>query len=152
MFSDVFMAVKKMKLNGYIVFCNSDIIFEPSIKRLYYSTMSQRPVVQCLTRYEIIDIKNETFESKLHSNTKGSQDTWILHSKFIPQDKYLEKFNFNFGRLGCDNHILYLFYILNYLPKNEYKKYKTYHYHKSNYRTYNHVNVFGNNVLAFIKE
>ena len=153
MFSDVFMAVKKMGLNGYIVFCNSDIIFDPSIKRLYYSTMLQRPVVQCLARYDIRSLnKDLTFNYRLNLDKHGSHDTWILHSKFIPQDKYLLKFNFNFGTWACDNHILYLFYILNYLPKNEYKKYKTYHYHKSNYRTYNPVNVFGNNVLGFIKE
>jgi len=129
MFSDVFKTVKNLKLKGYIVFSNSDIIFHPSLKNVYKSSISIRPIVQCLTRYNIINIKDGKFKYELHGDTNSSQDTWILHSKFIPQNVMIGKFDFNFGRFGCDNHILYLFNHLKYLPKNEYTKYITFHYH-----------------------
>ena len=136
MFSDVFMVVKKMKLNGYIVFANSDIFYDNTIKRLFYSSMIDKPIVQCLAKYDIQETHNNKFKYKRHHNITGSQDSWIIHSKFIPKDSILGLFSFNFGIWECDNRLMYLFDKYNYLVKNEYERYKAYHYHKTQHKTY----------------
>ena len=136
MFSDVFMAIKKMELDGYIVFANSDIFYDNTIKRLFQSSMINKPIVQCLAKYDIKETHDDKFKYKRHHNITGSQDSWIIHSKFIPKDSILGLFSFNFGIWECDNRLMYLFDKYNYLVKNEYERYKAYHYHMTQHKTY----------------
>ena len=134
------------ELKGFIIFSNSDMIINDTIENLLYSNLSTQKSVIALTRYEY-KIKNtrSTFEencnsSILKSNGHQSQDTWIIHSNFnIP--KYDRRvFDFNFGVPGCDNHLVFLLFKLNYEVFNTPSMIKTYHHHTSQIRNYNQKN------------
>jgi len=140
-YKDVFNTVKTNKLNGYIIFCNSDIIFDNTLETLFYSNLSVRKSLIALTRYEY-DNKTDSFEencktSKMVMKGHDSQDTWIYHSKFNIKDIQKKKFCFNFGIPGCDNHIMFLFFSLGYEMFNVPHLIRTYHNHSSNIRHYN---------------
>ena len=79
-----------------------------------------------------------------------SQDTWIIHSNNKLSENEINKFNFEFGQVACDHIFSYLFYKLNYKIINDPKKIKTYHYHSSNFRTYNINNKIIENHLYII--
>ena len=59
----------------------------------------------------------------------ASNDTWIIHSNNCLSDREIRLFNFELGKQGCDNKIIYLFKILGYEIYNDVDFIKTYHYH-----------------------
>jgi len=139
-YSDVFKTVKKEELKGFIIFCNSDIMFDATLEKLFFSNLSRRKGLIALTRYEYKPV-TESFEenckkSKMVMKGHDSQDTWIFHSSFNVKDKSQRKFDFNFGLPGCDNHIMFLFFSLGYEMFNVPHLIKTHHYHSSNVRHY----------------
>ena len=79
------------------------------------------------------DIKNATTVCR-----PDSWDTWIIHSKQCNNltDKQIKLFNFELGKLGCDNKIIYLFKILGYEIYNDPYLIRTYHYHRERAREY----------------
>lgn len=143
MYSDIFLHVNKLKLNGYIIFANSDMFYDNSIKNIFTSSISRRPLVQCLGRYEVTELNEDKFKFKFDTFLGiNGQDTWIYHSKFNPKKEIINQFNFNLGKYGCDNHLVYNFYTNGYSIKNEYDKYKSYHYHMEDYKTYSNTDEF----------
>ncbi len=54
----------------------------------------------------------------------------------MPNNEQIKKCNFELGKLGCDNHITFLFSLFGYKIYNEPYVIKTYHYHTSQFRTY----------------
>lgn len=136
---DIFMNVKKLKLGGYIVFCNSDIFFDDSIKNVSQTSLSFTKSIYCLLRYEYTHVnlnkcKIFTFNGKPR---KDSQDTWIYHTnKMEITNDLLHNTNFMLGMPGCDNKITYVFTQLGYKCFNEPSVIKTYHHHSSEIRNY----------------
>ena len=112
---------------AYCILCNSDIFLDETIMNLEKGTLSQRPAFQCLLRYEF-DINKPLSEAKLFGPRHDSQDTWIVHNKFL-KDKDFSKMDFPMGKGGCDNAITERFNRLNFVILNEPYKIKTYHYH-----------------------
>lgn len=139
-YSDVFNFVNENRLKGFIIFCNSDIMFDTTLENLFYSDMSKTKTFLALTRYEFIN-KTSSFQencdnSRLLSDGHDSQDSWIFHSNFNVPDVEQNTFTFNFGLPGCDNHIMFLFVSLGYKVYNVPQLIRTYHYHTSNVRHY----------------
>lgn len=134
-YKDIYEFVLNKNIDGYIVFINSDIFFDESINVIKYSNIHLEKIMISLLRYEYLD--KDLNKCKLFYNGReDSQDTWIFHSNFKIEKKYLKVFDFNFGVPGCDNKILYLMNILNYKIINDPLLIKTYHNHKSQYRNY----------------
>lgn len=133
---NIFKYVEEKNLNGYIIFSNSDIFFNKTLKNLYKSSLSYKKGLYGLLRFEYTPNKKLEY-SKLFGPIGDSQDTWIYHSKYNPSKKKSKIFKFTFGRAGCDNKLLYLFHILGYNIYNEPYKIKTYHYHSTKIRNYN---------------
>ena len=133
----IILVIKLYKkfINGYIVIANNDIFFDNTIKNLVYTSLSKRVGLYALTRFEY----NENLElCKLANNSKLTQDTWIFHTNFILNYKWqIQLFNFELGRVGCDNRISYLFWKFGYTVYNEPYIIKTYHNHSDQTRNDN---------------
>lgn len=133
-FKNVFDYTNNNNIKGYIVFCNSDIFFDSTIKNLYKSSLHKKKGAYALTRFEYQKEKNLK-RCKLFGDGRGdSQDTWIIHSNYLP--KKTKVFDFCFGYPGCDQKIIYLLMILGYKLYNAPFFLRTYHYHMSLNRDY----------------
>lgn len=133
-YSDAFDIVERNSLNGYIIISNSDIFFDDTLTNLYKSGSSKKKMVYCQLRFEYTD--NDLNKCKIFGPRGDSQDTWIFHSNFNIIKEQRKIFNFELGIPACDNHINYIFSILGYSVHNEPYYIKTYHNHKSDFRTY----------------
>jgi hypothetical protein len=133
-YGDVFQYILDNNIKGYNVIINSDILLDDTIDNLHYSDIHLNKKMFALLRYELNakDIK----QSKLFGPMFDSQDTWIIHSNFNIAAEQVKVFNFQFGKPGCDNKLVYLMNILGYTIVNDPYLIKTYHYHSSQVRSY----------------
>ena len=125
---------KASYLNGDIIVSNMDIFFDETISNIKYIDPKEKTIF-CQLRYEYTgDIET----SKIYNQKNvASQDSWIFHTDHTALlMKYKKAFNFELGKLGCDNKIAYLFKILNYNVSNDPSFIRTFHYHTSGIRTY----------------
>jgi len=134
-YSDVFDYVDKEKLVGYIVIANSDIFLDESISNLYSTSLSTEKAMFALLRFEFIPFYNLS-KAKLFGPRSDSQDTWIFHSNFNIPTNCRSIFDFNLGKPGCDNKVVYNLQILGYNVYNDPNKIKSYHYHTTQIRNY----------------
>ena len=145
-FGLLFFKVSQLKINGYIVFCNSDMFFDKTLLNVHRSSLSIKKGIYTLLRFEYLKEKKLGY-CKLfnHPSTNAprpdSQDVWIYHTNFSPNEAIIETTNFEFGMPGCDNKITLIFDQNNYVCYNEPWKVKTYHYHMSQIRNYSHKDI-----------
>jgi len=133
-FSDVFTYIRDNAIHGYTVIINSDIFLDKTIEKLQKSELHLEKKMLALLRYEY-DPTN-IVKSKIFGPRFDSQDSWIFHSKFIPTVAQIPAFDFEFGKPGCDNKIIYLMNILGYKVINDPVFIKTYHVHAAVARDY----------------
>ena len=132
-FKDVFNYITNNNIYGYNVIINADIFCDSTIQTIKFTNMHIKKQAMALLRYEYAEnIK----KSKIFGPRFDSQDTWIIHSEFIPDAQEQKIFNFEFGKPGCDNKIIYLLNILGYQIFNDPLTIKTYHIHSSQVRDY----------------
>lgn len=136
-FADVFQFINEHQIGGYNVIINSDIFFDHTLQNLYMSGIHQTKRMFALLRYEYDDAHPE--QTHLFGPRADSQDTWIIHSNFSIQPSELKLFQFEFGKPGCDNKLVYLMQLLGYEVINEPTFIKTYHYHATQMRNYTQV-------------
>lgn len=138
-YSKAFEEIEKLSLGvGYFVICNSDIFFDKTVLNVRRSCLSKRKSLYALIRFEY-DNKDLDKCRMFHYNIDtcdNSQDVWIYHSNFKPNNKVKEKSNFHFGKPGCDNKISFVFASEGYKCINTPYNVKSYHYHTSNIRSY----------------
>jgi hypothetical protein len=133
-YKDIFEFINNYNINGYNIFLNADIFLDETINNLNYTDLYKNKIMLALLRYEYNELKNKktiSLESRF-----DSQDTWIIHSNFKIKKNEEKIFNFEFGKPGCDNKIIYLMNILGYKILNDPYLIKTYHYHKTEIRDY----------------
>jgi hypothetical protein len=133
-YQDVFQYISENKITGYNVIANSDIFLDYSIERLRYSDIHMTKKMLALLRYEYN--KENITQSKLFGPRCDSQDTWIIHSSQTIQKEHQKVFDFEFGKPGCDNKLIYLMNILGYEVINDPLTIQTFHYHNSQVRNY----------------
>ena len=134
-FQDVFQYIRTNDITGYLILLNSDIFFfSETINNLKRSNFHTHKLFGAILRYDYNS--KDISKSKIFGPRFDSQDTWILHSNFnIPE--FSEKtFDFEFGKPGCDNKLIYLMSILGYDILNDPKHIKTLHFHESKIRSY----------------
>jgi len=134
-FQDVFEYINNNNIKGYNAIINSDIFFKKSIKNLFKSDIHINKKMYALLRYEY-DVSKPDEPAKLFGHRGDSQDTWIIHSNFSVGKKESKIFNFEFGKPGCDNKMIYLMSVLGYKVINDPEYIKTFHIHTSNIRGY----------------
>jgi hypothetical protein len=81
----------------------------------------------CLARHDISSI--DPFEYK-RRDSDCSQDCWIFYGH-----PNISNVDFQFGRAGCDNRLLYEFNACGLTPLNPSISFRVYHYHISDVRT-----------------
>lgn len=159
MVSNIFDFVDSEKLKGYIVFSNTDIFFDSTIKRIKYSNIHSQKKIYSQLRFEY-NSKEVISNSRLNCNglddlTKmlnripgwtnykcDSADTWIFHSNFnLPRDKR-KPLRKHLGKAGIDHIIPKVFFKNNYEIANEPFYIKTYHFHEGDYREWNNSNKY----------
>ena len=134
-YSDVFDLVEKFNVKGYILVANSDIFFDKSLKNIFKSGLFTKKKVYSQLRFEFTD--SNLYKCKIFGPRGDSQDSWLFHSNFNIEKSKRKIFNFELGIPACDNHINYLFSIMGFAVHNEPYFIRTYHNHKSEFRTYN---------------
>jgi hypothetical protein len=85
--------------NSFLVFSNSDIYLDETLKYLYSIDMDKKFL--SLLRYDT----SSNAPPKLFGPRPDSQDTWILKTSAIDFEPSAEEFGFSFGIPGCDNAI-----------------------------------------------
>lgn len=142
-FKDVFEYLRRQNVKGYHVIINSDICFdEVTLANLERSDLHLAKKMMAQLRYEVpadiifSNIETITEHSLLFGPRIDSQDTWIFHSDQAIPEKFEKLFNFEFGKPGCDNKLLYLMRMLGYEVINDPAFVKTYHIHASQERNY----------------
>ena len=136
-YSDVFKYAYTNNISGYIVIANADIFFDNTLKNVRVSDIhiKKKMFAQLRFEYNVSDMSR----SILFGPRSDSQDTWIMHSRFIKDfsNPSIQKaFDFQLGQMGCDNKIVYLMMILGFEVLNDPFFIKTYHYHTTQIRNY----------------
>lgn len=131
-YKDVFEYVDKLGLNGYIIFANSDIYLDNTVKNLYKTNLSKEKIFMAQLRFNV----NKNNKARIFGPRFDSQDTWIFHSNMNPLKRQRKIMNFNFGMPGCDNAICYLMKIIGYKIVNHPNFVRTFHLHNTNIRNY----------------
>ena len=145
-YSDVFKTVKAFNVNGYFVIANSDIFFDDTISNLNKTNLSDHKSLVALLRYEFNP--SDRIKHRIFGPRPDSQDVWIFHSNNSIEKSRLELFDFMLGKPGCDNKLLYLFYMIGYKIYNEPNFIKTYHYHVSSKRDYTNADLIPSPYLS----
>ena len=133
-FKHVFDYIQSAKLKGYIVFGNSDIFVDETIRVLLKTNLHLEKSFIGLLRYDY-NVKNRLY--KIFGPRFDSQDTWIIHSNQNVGEKFRKAFDFQFGMPACDNKVFYLMKILGYKVYNTPLVVKIYHVHDSEVRDQN---------------
>lgn len=126
-YKDVLEYVYNQNIKGYIVFSNSDIFFNNTIKNIFNTTLY-------LGKCWYAQLRIEAYSKKLYGPNAHAQDTWIFHSNCKVKD--LNNFDFILGKLGCDNKLPYLLVKQNIYVFNQPLYINTFHLHKSLSRDY----------------
>lgn len=132
-FKDVFDVIESNKIQGYNVIVNADIFVDDTICKLRHTDIHKTKSMIALLRYEF---NPSNKEAKIFGPRPDSQDTWILHSNQSINAHQSKIFNFEFGKPGCDNKVIYLMYLLGYSVYNTPRDIRTYHVHSTNIRNY----------------
>ena len=111
------------------ILSNSDIYFDNSLSII--NNVSLKNKFFGLSRYEHDNYQIGKFAPYY------SQDSWIFKS---PLNIDTSRLNFHFGEIGCDGKITYEFYKANFIVSNPCISIKTFHVHKTNFRTYKKIN------------
>ena len=145
-FGLLFFKITQLKIKGYIVVCNCDMFYDKTLLNIRRSCLSISKSVYTLLRFEYLKEKKLGYcKLFIHPRTNAprndSQDVWIFHTNFTPDETVIEQTDFEFGMPGCDNKITFIFSQNGYVCYNEPWKVKTYHYHMTQIRNYSHKDV-----------
>ena len=130
-FSDVFEYAHTLSKSSYLITINADIYLDDTISKIRYSNLHSEKTALALLRYN-----DKRSGKKLFGPLNCSQDTWGFHTNQNISKDHLKLFSFEFGTPGCDNKLIYLFYILGYKVINDPKAIKTFHVHENDARNY----------------
>lgn len=126
-YNDFFKFCIENEIKGYLVLANCDIYLNETIQNVFTSTLTQKKSCFCQLRLDYP--KKQIFGPR-----SDSQDVWIFHSNFLPEAG--EKYDFMLGMPGCDNHILELLRLDNFIVYNEPYRIETIHVHNTELRDY----------------
>ena len=137
-----------------VVFANADIFLDADSWRLLWSTdLTTRAKFLALLRWDVEGTTQEHINAaKLFGPRADSQDTWVLSSKAVKAAKWdWDALKFPFGQGGCDNAITVEMMKQRFLVANPALSLRTYHYHKSEIRTYDPRNIVDKPAYLYIQ-
>ena len=134
-YSKVFEYCSTIK-NSYVILANLDIFFDESLEEMKSVGLHKTKSVFCQLRHEYSPHKPLS-EARLFGPRPDSQDAWIWHTNnTLGTGKFKQLTDFKLGMPGCDNKIIYLFFLMGNICYNDPKRIKIYHYHTSQVRSY----------------
>jgi len=143
---DVFKYIQSsVPKNALVVFANSDIYLDETLRLLYSLDMDKRFL--SLLRYDV----DQQGQIKLFGPRPDSQDTWIVAASSIDFEPTEADFGFSFGVSGCDNAINVSMLRRRFMVANPALSIKTYHLHASNIRTYTAIDVLDKPVFLYVE-
>jgi len=116
--------------NDFLVFSNSDISFQQTLRCLWHISMKEKRMFMALLRWE------DTDPITLFGPRPDSQDAWILARECLDFTLSRDEFGFPFGKPGCDNAIALLFMKYKFLVTNPAYTLQTIHHHSTAIRNY----------------
>ncbi len=131
-FKDAIHFINVNLINNICILSNSDIYFDNTLSYIKKNDMNNK--LYALLRYDEDENGNKTLFSEYNEPRKDSQDSWIFKS---PLKINLDKIDFSFGTLGCDNIFARHVYDNRIIITNPSYDIVTTHLHNTNYRTYN---------------
>lgn len=134
-YSKVFEYCSTIK-DSYVILANLDIFFDESLEEMKSVGLHKTKSVFCQLRHEYSQHKPLS-EARLFGPRPDSQDAWIWHTNnTLGTGKFKRLTDFKLGMPGCDNKIIYLFFLMGNICYNDPKRIKIYHYHTSQVRSY----------------
>jgi hypothetical protein len=118
--------------NKVCILSNSDIYFDNTLSKLNYKYFNNN--LFALLRYDEDVYGNKKIFTRHNIPRDDSQDCWIFKS---PLNVELNKINFSFGTLGCDNIFANIINDSGIKISNPSLDIITTHLHNTEYRTYN---------------
>ena len=137
-FSEILRYIKYELKNTNVIFSNSDMFFDESLKNIHMGDFISNKSLDTMCRFEF-DTDKTLDECVLRDNPRfHSQDAWIIHSSHVNDMdiKDVKHFDFQLGVPACDQKVVAEFDNLGYNIYNNPNKIKGYHYHSSQLRDY----------------
>jgi len=134
LYSDIIDFVEKQVFTkSYVIITNADIFIDDSLANLKTIDLVSVPCMFAQLRYEFDGPSNV----KIFGPRPDSQDVWVYHTSLNKRlFNHIKAFKFMLGMAGCDNHITYLFKILNFKIINDPMLIHCLHFHKTQIREY----------------
>jgi hypothetical protein len=133
-YADVLLAAQKYVPQGdYVLFSNSDIYFNSSLKYLWRVSMKESRYFFALLRWEQPALGGEP---TIFGPRSDSQDSWACARDCLDFTVTNDEFGFPFGKSGCDNAITLLMLRKKFSVVNPAYSIRTIHVHSSAIRTY----------------
>ncbi len=121
---------ERVPAGDYVIFANSDIYFDDSLRYCWSVGMAEKSVCMALLRWE--ENTREIFGPRA-----DSQDSWIVARDTVARLALSEEdFGYPFGKSGCDNAVALAMLKQRCFVVNPAHSVKTWHVHSSNIRTY----------------
>lgn len=140
--------------NALVAFANSDIVPDAdSFRALWSVDLLSKPRFLALLRWETESLSDEhRAAAQLFGPRADSQDTWIVGARQVQEGGFadLTPFEFPFGQAGCDNALTLEMLRKKFAVANPALTLKTYHYHSSQVRTYDPLDVVAKPAYLYI--
>lgn len=144
-YDDVFREILTLPKEVIVVFANSDIYFDESLRLLESIHLEDKFL--SLLRWETA----EGVEPKLFGPRDDSQDAWILTAASVQKRTWDWKtLSFPFGKNGCDNAVNVEMLRQKFLVVNPAHSIRAYHIHTSQVRTYDPKDVLDKPIFLYV--
>lgn len=121
---------ERIPVGDYVIFANSDIYFDESLRYCWSVGMAEKSVCMALLRWE-------EHTRELFGPRADSQDSWIVARDTVARLTLSEEdFGYPFGKSGCDNALALAMLKQRCFVANPAHSVRTWHVHSSNVRTY----------------
>lgn len=151
-YADVIQKASTFPKDVIVAFANADIcIDDESWRQLWQVNMEKKFLA--ILRYDVPS-SGDVRKAEIFGPRADSQDTWVVRVADLDQvskNEELAKFNFNFGRMGCDNAIALEMLRQKFLVVNPAFSLKTWHFHNSGVRSYDKDDVIERPVFHYVK-
>lgn len=134
-YNDSIDFINKNLKDKICILSNSDIYFDNTLSKLNYKYFNNS--LFALLRYDEDEEGNKNIFMRHNEPRDDSQDCWMFKS---PLNIDLNKIDFSFGTLGCDNIFASIVYDSNIKISNPSLDIITTHVHNTQFRTYNIYN------------
>jgi len=142
-YNDAIHFINENLKNEICILSNSDIYFDNTLSKINYKNINDS--LFALLRYDEDKNGNKNIFSRYGLPRDDSQDCWIFKS---PLNIDLEKINFSFGTLGCDNIFASIIHDSKIKISNPSLDIISIHVHNTEFRTYNIENrIYGKYAL-----